>query len=103
MGKVLIALAALGVGAVAGAVLGTALLGGAMTGAGVAVGLSAGICSTVKAAQEEGLMTPEQVDQVMNRAAADVAAASGKDAPAEIAGSAAACETALARLREAGA
>lgn len=101
MGKLLIAVIALVVGAVGGAFLGSSLLGGAMMGAGVGAGLSAGICSTVKAAQEEGLLTAEQVDQVMGRAAKDVAAWSGGAELGSVAGSAAACNAALARLKTA--
>lgn len=98
MGKLLIAVVALVVGAVGGAFLGSSLLGGAMMGAGVGTGLSAGICSTVKAGQEEGLLTADQVDQVMSRVAKDLAAWSGTSGPAMLAGSAAACDEALARL-----
>lgn len=101
MGKLLIAVVALVVGAIGGAFFGSSLLGGAMMGAGVGTGLSAGICSTVKAAQEEGLLTAAQVDQVMSRAAKDLAAWSGEAEPGPVAGSAAACDDALARLKAA--
>jgi len=72
MGKALLAVVALVVGVVIGAVGAMGLGGGAMMGAGVATGLSAGICATVEAAQEEGIMTAEQVDQVLQRAARDI-------------------------------
>jgi hypothetical protein len=72
MGKLFIGLLALVVGFVGGAVIGGSLLAGAGTGAGIATGLSAGICSTVLAATAEGLLTEEEVEQVLARAAADL-------------------------------
>ena len=45
--------------------------------------------------------TAEQVDQVMNRAVQDLRAISGVAATEEIVGTAAPCEAALVRLREA--
>jgi hypothetical protein len=72
MGKTLIGLLGLVVGLIGGAVVGGSLLGGAATGVGIATGLSAGICSTVTAATEEGLLTEEQVAQVLTRAATDL-------------------------------
>jgi hypothetical protein len=97
MGKVLIAV----IGLVIGAFGAMTLSGGAMAGLGAGTGLATGICSTVKAAQDEGIMTAEQVDKVLNRAANNLAAMSGKPVEKEIVGSAAACERVLARLREA--
>ncbi len=64
-GKVFIAILVLAVGAIIGGICALSLGGGAMAGIGVATGLSAGICSTVQAAVAEGLLTPEQVDQVL--------------------------------------
>jgi hypothetical protein len=72
MGKTLIGLLGLVVGFIGGAVIGGSLLGGAATGVGIATGLSAGICSTVTAATEEGLLTEEQVQRVLVRAATDL-------------------------------
>ena len=71
-----------------------------MAGAGAAAGLSVGICSTVQAAQEEGLMTAEQVDRVLSRAAQDLSGAGEVPPGHEVVGSAAACEKVLARVRE---
>ena len=99
MDKLSIAAIALVIGAISGAFIGRSMLGGAMMGVGT--GLSAGICSTVKAAQEEGLLTADQVDQVMNRAGKDLAAWSGSVEPGSVAGTAAACDDALVRLKAA--
>lgn len=66
--------------------------------AGIA-GLGAGICSTVQAAREEGLLTAEQVDQVLTRAAQDMAGEQGIED--RIVGSAAQCDTVMAELRDA--
>lgn len=81
--------------------LGGSLIGGAATGAGIATGMSAGICSTVQAAQEEGLLTAEQVDQVLTRAAADLSDLSGDGDTGKIIGVSADCENILKQLREA--
>lgn len=98
MSKILLSLAALVVGIVIGAVAALSLGGGAMMGVGVGTGLSSGICVTVEAAQQEGVMTPEQVDQVLARAARNAAGGSLPEGT-QIAGSAAQCEEVLAKLR----
>lgn len=101
MGKLLIAVIGLVIGIAIGGLGAMTLGAGVMAGLGAGTGLATGICSTVKAAQEEGIMTAEQVDKVLNRAAKNLAAMSGKPVEKEVVGSAAACETVLARLREA--
>ena len=94
------------VGGLIGVVIG--LIGGFMTmgaavgagaGAGIAVGLSAGICTTVKSAETLGLITAEQVDEVISNAATMF----GAEVPegTEIIGSAAQCDETLAQLRAA--
>jgi hypothetical protein len=93
--KVLIGLV---VGLIIGAVGGFFVLG-AGTGAGVAVGLSSGICSTVRAAQDLGLMTAEQVDEVLAQATRNF----GGEVPEgqTLVGSAAECDAFLAKLKAA--
>jgi len=105
MGKALIAILALVVGLVIGGLGGAAIGIGGGAGVGVATGLSAGACGIVQAAQEEGLLTDAQADQVFNRALTDLRAlAPQAEAGAEqIVGSAADCEAVLARLRDAAA
>jgi hypothetical protein len=100
MGKTLIGLLGLVVGLIAGAVIGGSLLGGAATGVGIATGLSAGICSTVTAATEEGLLTEEQVAQVLARAATDLG---GMAEAGELVGSTADCERIMRELTAAAA
>jgi hypothetical protein len=95
MGKALIGLLGLVLGLIGGAVVGGSLLGGAATGVGIATGLSAGICSTVTAATEEGLLTEEQVAQVLTRAAADLG---GMAEAGELVGSTADCERVMQEL-----
>jgi hypothetical protein len=95
MGKTLIGLLGLVVGLIGGAVVGGSLLGGAATGVGIATGLSAGICSTVTAATEEGLLTEEQVAQVLTRAATDLG---GMAEAGELVGSTADCERVMQEL-----
>ena len=101
MGKYLI-------GGIAGLILGGIIaffslsaMVGAGAGAGIAVGLSSGVCLTVNAAQELGIMTAEQVDEVLNQASNSVRETAGAAAGPEIVGSAAQCDEVLARLRTA--
>lgn len=102
MGKVVYGLIGLVIGAVVGTMFFGALIGGTAAGIGVATGLSAGICSTVQAAVEEELLTPEQVDQVLNRAASDIAEMSSDvSARSEIVGSANDCQEVMKSLAEA--
>lgn len=95
MGKFLIGLIGLVVGFAGGTVVGGSLLGGAATGVGIATGLSAGICSTVTAATEEGLLTEEQVEQMLTRAAADLG---GMAEAGEMVNSVAQCEAVMREL-----
>lgn len=99
MGKLLIGVAGLVLGLVVGAFGGLSLGGGAMMGAGVATGLSAGVCATVQAAQEEGLLTAEQVDKVLSRAARDVAEMASMPPVETILGGAADCAAVLDQLK----
>lgn len=101
MGKVVIAVLSLVVGAALGVFLVAPVMTGAAAGAGVATGLSAGICATVQAVQEEDLLTPEQIDQVLNRAAADMAELAGEEAPEEMVGGVGDCDAVMDRLRSA--
>lgn len=86
-------------GLLVGIAIGVFLIGGAATGIGVATGLSAGICSTVEAAIEEDLLTEAEVDQVLTRAAEDLASMTSGDAPeGELVGSAADCADVMDRI-----
>lgn len=75
---------------------------GVAAGIGIATGLSSGVCMTVKAAEEEGLLDTAQVDQVLNRAATDLREAANLPEGEPIIGSAAQCDEVLTKLREAG-
>jgi hypothetical protein len=101
MGKAVIGIIGLVIGAVLGIVFGAPLMMGTAAGLGVASGLNAGICATVQAAQDEGLLSAEQVDQVLTRAASDIAAVQGLELEEDILGSLAHCEKVMADLAEA--
>ena len=101
MGKAVIGIIGLVIGAVLGIVFGAPLMMGTAAGLGVASGLNAGICATVQAAQNEGLLSAEQVDQVLTRAASDIAAVQGLELEEDILGSSAHCEKVMADLAEA--
>lgn len=98
MGKVGIGIASLVIGLLAGGIGGALLGGGAGAGAGVATGMATGICSTMQAAQELKFLTPQQVDQVLDKAARDI---SGKEVLADgekAVGSAKACDEFMAKF-----
>lgn len=81
MGKLILGLiAGLVIGGVGATFVGSRVAGEAM-GAGVATGLSAGICSIVEAAGQSGLLTPDQIGQVLIRAAENVQSVSGQALP----------------------
>ncbi|WP_050927630.1 hypothetical protein [Aestuariivita boseongensis] len=100
MGKAVLSVVFLIIGLIIG-LLGSGFVGGAAMGVGVATGASSGICMTLQAAQEEGLINDEQVDQVLNRAAANFAELSGDAAPSEVVGAASDCASVLEKLRKA--
>ena len=105
MGKVLLAIVFLVLGGILGFAGGTVTGFGGGAGMGIATGLSAGVCGVARAAQDEGLLTSEQLDQVFNRAVENLRALSpGIETEAErIVGGAGECDAVLARLREAAA
>lgn len=101
MGRLLLAVIALVVGIVIGAVGALSLGGGAMMGVGAATGLTTGICMAVEAADQSGLLTPEQMDEVLKRAAENASGTSQADTSG-VAGSAEQCAEVLAKLRAGG-
>lgn len=103
MGKFVVALLSLVVGLVLGLAGGATIGFGGGTGLGIATGLSAGACSVVRAAQDEGLLTDEQVDQVFNRAVGNLRQFAEGETSDPVAGSAAECERILGQLAEAAA
>ncbi|MBY6082782.1 MULTISPECIES: hypothetical protein [Ruegeria] len=100
MGKLILGLViGLLVGGIGGGMLGI----GSGAGMGIATGLSAGVCGIANAAQQEGLLTEEQVDQVFNRAVTNLReltpdAEENGDA---IVGAASECDAVLQQLRDA--
>lgn len=101
MGKALLAILAFVAGLVVGGI-GTVSFGGAMMGAGAAVGLTAGSCSTLIAAEELGFITPEEADTVLAQAVSNAAAAVGEEPQGDISGSFANCQSAMEQIRNAG-
>lgn len=60
------------IGAVAGVFLLSPIILGVGTGVGIATGLKAGACLTIEGAREAGLLTDEQVDEVLQAAMAQI-------------------------------
>lgn len=101
MSKAVVGILAFVVGLVGGAFLVAPLIGGAMVGFGAGAGLSAGICSTAQAAQELGYLTPEQLDEVLNKAAMDLSGQTEIPEGEKAANSAAACKAVMDHIAKA--
>ncbi len=102
MGKLILGLfIGLLVGGIGGGMLGV----GSGAGIGIATGLSAGVCGIANAAQQEGLLTEEQVDQVFNRAVSNLRELTpdAEESGETIVGAASECDGVLQKLREAAA
>jgi hypothetical protein len=101
LGKLILGLIiGLAVGGIGATLFGSRLAGGAM-GVGIATGLSTGICTVVEAAEQSGLLTPEQIEQVLARAAENMQSLSGEAVPqgADLAGSVEECRGFMDSLR----
>ncbi len=103
MSKALLAVLTFIGGLILGGVGGGMVGVGSGAGIGIATGLSAGVCGIANAAQQEGLLTEEQVDQVFNRAVSNLRelAPNMEDGGGEIVGAAGECDAVLQQLREA--
>jgi hypothetical protein len=89
------------VGGIVGAVATFFVAVGVGAGAGIVTGVKAGACLTVEAAKEQGLISQDQVNQVLTAAAKQIAD-SGTEVP-DITGGDAACQTFIAELKQANA
>ncbi len=105
MSKALLATLTFIVGLVVGGIGGGLLGVGSGAGIGIATGLSAGVCGIANAAQQEGLLTEEQVDQVFNRAVSNLRELTPdvEDSGEAIVGAASECDAVLQKLRDAAA
>ncbi|MEE4237416.1 MAG: hypothetical protein V2I51_11910 [Anderseniella sp.] len=102
MGKALTIIISLIAGGAIGGFVGGSLGFGAGAGNGIAVGLPAGVCGVTRAAQDEGLLSKAQVDQVLNRAVSNLKAiAPDAEATETITGASEECDKILAKLKEA--
>jgi hypothetical protein len=101
MKKLLIAIISLIAGILIGGFGGLTVGGGTMAGIGIATGLSSGICITVKAATDLGLLTDEQVDQVLNKAAENAAGHTEIPEDQKIVGTVDQCNEVIAKLKAA--
>ena len=87
------------IGGIATILLASGVLTGIGAGVGIATGLQAGACLTVEAAREQGLITADQVDEVL-LAAAKLIASEEYTGTATASGSALECEKVVAQLKE---
>lgn len=103
MGKGVLATVTFVVGLIVGGIGGGMMGIGSGAGIGIATGLSAGVCGIANAAQQEGLLTAEQIDQVFNRAVSNLKELSpdADDGGEAIVGAASECGEVLQNLRDA--
>lgn len=87
------------IGGIATILLASGVLTGIGAGVGIATGLQAGACLTVEAAREQGLITSDQVDDVL-LAAAKLIASEEYTGTATASGSALECEKVVAQLKD---
>ena len=99
MGKITIAIISLVIGIVIGGV-GAMTIGGGLMGIGVATGLSSGICMTIEAAEELGLMNDEQVAQVLTKATENISGVTELPEDQKIVGSAEQCKEVMAKMKQ---
>ena len=103
MKTAIIAISFLLIGAVAGGFLALGVGAGMGAGAGIIVGSQAGACLAVESAKEEGLLTGEQIDQVLSGAIGKIrgSAQTPPDAKVQWIGSEADCSKMIADMKEA--
>lgn len=87
-------------GIVIGGVITFFVATGVGAGVGIVTGLKAGACLTVEAAKEKGLITAEQVDEVLNAAIQQIAADKLAE-EATLKGSDAECTKVVEQLKQA--
>ncbi|GGD62307.1 hypothetical protein [Croceicoccus mobilis] len=95
MGKFAIGLIALVFGLVIGGVSASMIVGGAAAGAGAGAGIMTGMCSTIQAAQNAGVMSAEDADRTIAQVASDLSDKDG--ASIEITGTAQECADFMAK------
>lgn len=88
------------IGAIVGGLLALSIGAGIGAGAGIVTGLKAGACGVVVAAKNQGLMTSEQVDDILKKASFTIAGNTALPPEAKLAGGEAECEKFIAELRE---
>ena len=96
----IIAVVFLLIGAVAGGFVALSIGTDMGTGAGLVVGSQAGACLAVEAAKDRGLLTAEQIDEVLNGAIAKIAGGAELPGKAKLVGSEADCAKMIADLQE---
>lgn len=103
MKTAIIAIVFLLIGAVAGGYLALGVGAGMGAGAGIIVGSQAGACLAVESAKEQGLLTADQIDQVLGGAIGKIkgSAQTPPEANVQWIGSEADCSTMIADMREA--
>ncbi len=101
MKSFIIAIVFLLIGAALGGVVALSIGTGMGAGAGIVVGSQAGACLAVEAAKDRGLLTAEQIDEVLNGAVAKIAGGVKLPPEAKLVGSEADCAKMIADLQQA--
>ncbi len=101
MKSFIIALVFLLIGGVVGGFLSLSVGAGMGAGAGLIVGAQAGACLAVESAKDKGLLTAEQIDEVLNGAITRISAGAKLKPEAKLVGSEADCAKMVAELQDA--
>lgn len=101
MKSFIIAIVFLVIGAVVGGFVALSIGTGMGAGAGIIVGSQAGACLAVEAAKDQGLLTAEQVDEVLSGAMKKITGGAELPPQAKVVGSEADCAKMVAELKDA--
>jgi hypothetical protein len=101
MKSFLIAVVFLLIGGIVGGFLSLGVGAGVGAGAGIVVGAQAGACLAVEAAKDKGLLTAEQIDEVLKGAITKISAGAKLSPEAKLVGSEADCAKMVAELQDA--
>jgi hypothetical protein len=96
----LLAVAFLLIGAAVGGFLAINIGAGMGAGAGIVVGSQAGACLAMEAAKDKGMLTAEQIDEVLNDAIAKISGKVELPPDAKLLGSEADCARMVAELQK---
>ena len=101
MKSFIIAIVFLLIGAALGGIVALSIGTGMGAGAGIVVGSQAGACLAVEAAKDRGLLTADQIDEVLNAAVTKISGGAKLPPEVKLVGSEGDCDKMIADLQQA--